>query len=179
MVWGQRWIYIRTGCFLEVLVKVAFGLAKIEEHSRPLLLSKSTALVYLLQVTWELAEDLTPGQPSSRNKANKQWDPPLYFKSFIWTEYLIQLPLHIANAYAFLYGKKWGRMTGIIYGVHVATTMVPILADILTADIPTRGTLLGIYIPYLLIPILIVARLLPYSDPFGAPVLSSSDKKNT
>ncbi|KAL3695248.1 hypothetical protein R1sor_009324 [Riccia sorocarpa] len=106
-------------------------------------------------------------------------DPPLYFKSFVWAEYLIQLPLHIANAYAFLCGKKWGRMTGIIYGVHVATTMIPILADILTTDNPSRSTLLGIYVPYLLIPILIVARLLPYSDPFGAPVLSLSDKKNT
>ncbi|BBN12330.1 sigma intracellular receptor 2 [Marchantia polymorpha subsp. ruderalis] len=106
-------------------------------------------------------------------------NPPLYFKSFVYAEYAIQLPLHVANAYAFLRGKRWGRMTGIIYGVHVATTMIPILADILASDSPKRNNLLGVYVPYLLIPLLVVARLLPFSDPFAPKSGTASDKPKT
>ncbi|CAM6092500.1 unnamed protein product [Calypogeia fissa] len=104
-------------------------------------------------------------------------DLPPFFMGLIFCEFAIQLPLHAACGYAFVTGKKWGRMAGIIYGVHTATTLVPILADILASQEPTRFTLLAIYLPYLVIPLIVVARLLPYTDPFAAPVKFSVEKK--
>ncbi|XP_024391245.1 uncharacterized protein [Physcomitrium patens] len=91
---------------------------------------------------------------------------PAFLKGLVVAECLFQLPLSIVNAYAFMAGKDWGRITGIIYASHVATTMFPILADILAHNIPTKNLLLSIYLPYLIIPFIILARLVPTQHPF-------------
>lgn len=58
--------------------------------------------------------------------------------------------------------------TAIIYGAHVSTTMVPILADIFFGSQygPHSLALAGIYIPYLVIPFCIMLSFALDSDPF-------------
>uniref|UniRef100_A0A6J0V4C2 Transmembrane protein 97 n=1 Tax=Pogona vitticeps TaxID=103695 RepID=A0A6J0V4C2_9SAUR len=99
-------------------------------------------------------------------------DPPSWFRSFIYCEAFLQLPFFPVAAYAFWKGKrKWIRTPAIIYATHVATTLMPILAHILFHDfshakhagpetLPERLTLLAIYFPYLLIPLLILFSML-------------------
>lgn len=68
-------------------------------------------------------------------------------------------------------GCKWIRTPAIVYSTHVATTLVPILAHILFHQFPTkphagpqtpkeRWLLVSIYIPYLLVPLLLLLTML-------------------
>jgi len=104
-------------------------------------------------------------------------DKPAFLQGLVFAEVLFQLPLLIANSYAFIAGKDWGRITGVIYAAHVATTMFPIFADILVTNVPTRNMLIGIYIPYLIIPLIMLARLAPAQYPFTESVSLSKVKK--
>lgn len=64
--------------------------------------------------------------------------------------------------------SRWIRMPALIYGVHTATTLVPILGDILFG--PNSGphslALAGIYIPYLIVPALLAWRMAACENPF-------------
>ena len=66
---------------------------------------------------------------------------------------------------------KWIRLPSIIYGTHVATTLVPILSHVLLYDFSKsdnpgpetseeRMKLGAIYFPYLLVPVLLVITML-------------------
>ncbi|XP_029964811.1 sigma intracellular receptor 2 [Salarias fasciatus] len=99
-------------------------------------------------------------------------DPPVWFKSFIFCEAVLQGPFFPVAAYAFLKGGcRWIRTPAIVYSVHVATTLVPILAHILLYPFPTgphpgpqtsreRWLLVSIYAPYLLVPLLLLLTML-------------------
>ncbi|KAG7279754.1 hypothetical protein CRUP_021370 [Coryphaenoides rupestris] len=99
-------------------------------------------------------------------------DPPIWFKSFVLCEALVQLPFFPVAAYAFFKGGcKWIRTPAIIYSTHVATTLVPILAHVLSYPFPLkphagpqtweeRWTLVSIYAPYLLVPIMLLFTML-------------------
>ncbi|KAJ0022499.1 hypothetical protein NQD34_009989 [Periophthalmus magnuspinnatus] len=66
-------------------------------------------------------------------------DPPLWFKSFIFCEALVQLPFFPVAAYAFLKGGcRWIRTPAIVYSTHTATTLIPILAHILFSTFPSE-----------------------------------------
>ncbi|KAJ7563294.1 hypothetical protein O6H91_03G104900 [Diphasiastrum complanatum] len=96
-------------------------------------------------------------------------DKPSFFRGLVLCEIVVALPLLLSNAYAFYYGKQWGRMSGIIYGVYTAATMVPILSEIYYALIPGKSKLYICYVPYLVIPIFVIIRLLPLTNPFSEP----------
>ncbi|XP_034384696.1 sigma intracellular receptor 2 [Cyclopterus lumpus] len=99
-------------------------------------------------------------------------DPPGWFKSFVVCEALLQMPFFPVAAYAFLKGGcTWIRTPAIVYSTHVATTLVPILAHILFYQFPMkphpgpqtaqeRWLLVSIYLPYLLVPVLLLLTML-------------------
>ncbi|XP_016412633.1 transmembrane protein 97-like [Sinocyclocheilus rhinocerous] len=112
-------------------------------------------------------------------------DPPVWFKSFVFCEALFQLPFFPIAAYAFMTGGcKWIRTPAIIYSVHVATTLIPILSHVLFNNFPLaphpgpqtlqeRLTLVSIYAPYLIIPVMILFTML-----FSSTYNSTSSKGN-
>lgn len=79
-------------------------------------------------------------------------------------------------------GCRWIRIPAIIYGSHVATTLIPILFQIMTADFSSdtchmepatvaaaaagpvtlseRLSLAAVYVPYLVVPLLLVLYML-------------------
>ena len=75
--------------------------------------------------------------------------PPGWFRSAVWAELCLQLPFFFVAVKA-LYDRDEAafRIPFVIYGAHVATTMIPILGEIGGS---TRLTL--IYLPYLLFPL--------------------------
>ncbi|KAM9469157.1 sigma intracellular receptor 2 [Clarias gariepinus] len=118
--------------------------------------------------------------------------PPAWFKSFIFCEALVQLPFFPIAAYAFLKGNcKWIRTPAIIYSVHVATTLIPILSHILLHNFPRgplpgpqtskeRWMLVSVYAPYLLIPIILLLTMLfssKYNSASSSAKASSKTKK--
>mmetsp|Transcript_29138 Transcript_29138/g.38322 ORF Transcript_29138/g.38322 Transcript_29138/m.38322 type:complete len:162 (-) Transcript_29138:178-663(-) len=97
---------------------------------------------------------------------------PLWFRSVIWGEYVMQLPFFFVASYAFYKGANWIRIPTIIYGSHVATTMIPILSEILyspemTAGSTARIQLFCIYLPYLVVPLALVLTMSFNEYPFG------------
>ncbi len=102
-------------------------------------------------------------------------NPPIWFKSFIWCEAIFQVPFFFVATYALLFKKNWIRIPGIIYGTHVATTVVPLLSEFIFSsrlDNTQKMTLSSFYFPYLLIPALFALYLSLHSEPF------SKSKKN-
>ncbi|PIO33097.1 hypothetical protein AB205_0061710 [Aquarana catesbeiana] len=99
-------------------------------------------------------------------------NPPPWFMSFVYCEAIVQLPFFPVAAYAFFKGGcRWIRVPAIVYSSHVATTVLAILAHLLFGDFPKtkelesptqqeRLTLVAIYAPYLVIPLLILVTML-------------------
>lgn len=87
---------------------------------------------------------------------------PNWFTSLVFLEVFVQLPFFFVGAYAFATKREWIRFPALLYGINVASTMVPILAS-LALDPRTdfnRPALLAIYAPYLLVPFGIAVRVM-------------------
>mmetsp|Transcript_2078 Transcript_2078/g.4668 ORF Transcript_2078/g.4668 Transcript_2078/m.4668 type:complete len:168 (+) Transcript_2078:300-803(+) len=108
---------------------------------------------------------------------------PVWFKAFILFELVVQLPFFVVGLYAFYKQCNWIRIPGIAYGVHTATTLIPVLAEILyTEDIPSGGARLKlflIYLPYLAIPLMIAVLLAMEEKPFGKKGVGGGKSKRT
>ncbi|GAB5588136.1 Transmembrane protein 97 [Umbelopsis nana] len=92
--------------------------------------------------------------PLISNASNLVW-----FKSFIYCEAILQLPFFFWALRGLYYNKPITRVGLLAYGAHVATTVVPVMAEVAfgatanaTLTAAERYTLLGLYLPYFLIP---------------------------
>jgi len=56
---------------------------------------------------------------------------PTWFWSMTFVEVFVQFPFFFVSIYAFLMKRNWIRIPTIIYGSHVATTLIPILGSVL------------------------------------------------
>lgn len=88
-------------------------------------------------------------------------------------------------------GCKWIRTPAIVYSVHVATTLLPILSHILFHQFPMkphagpqtlreRLLLVSIYVPYLLVPLLLLFTMLlssTYNSKSGNSSAGTKKKK--
>ncbi|XP_027003343.1 sigma intracellular receptor 2 [Tachysurus fulvidraco] len=119
-------------------------------------------------------------------------DPPVWFKSFIFCEALVQLPFFPVAAYAFFKGScRWIRTPAILYSVHVATSLIPILSHVLLYNFPLaplpgpqtskeRWALVCVYAPYLIIPLMLLLTMLfssTYNSVSPSTKASSKSKK--
>ncbi|CAN0228562.1 unnamed protein product [Laminaria digitata] len=93
-----------------------------------------------------------------------------WFEGLIWVELLFQVPFFAFATAGFV--RQWNavRIPCIIYGTAAATSLVPILADVLASDKVTdlqRYKLIGIYLPWLILPIVLVLFMAADPTPFG------------
>jgi hypothetical protein len=86
---------------------------------------------------------------------------PPWFRCLVWMEVALQLPFFFVGAYAFLRRRNWVRWPALLYGVNVASTMVPILGELALSPRTdfNRPVLLAIYAPFLLVPLGIAVRM--------------------
>ncbi len=104
---------------------------------------------------------------------------PTWYVSLVACEVLLQLPFFFIASYAFIKRANWIRTPCIVYGAHVATTLVPILSDILFGPDsgPKRVTLFFINLPFAIIPLMLLVRMAVVSEPFPAASGGSRKKK--
>ncbi|EIE23813.1 hypothetical protein COCSUDRAFT_83688 [Coccomyxa subellipsoidea C-169] len=96
-------------------------------------------------------------------------DSPSWFRVLVWNEILLQLPFFFVGAYAFAAGKRWIRQPAIVYGVSTATTLLPILGELVLTPAKAgvrRTELILFYLPYLLVPLALAVRMLLVEDIF-------------
>ena len=108
--------------------------------------------------------------------------PPPWFRAIIACELLFQVPFFFVALQELLAPPRRARgeppsgalrNACIAYGAHVATTLVPILATFLAHAAPGysdthRYALVGIYLPYLLVPLALLWRACAHRHVFGA-----------
>ncbi len=99
---------------------------------------------------------------------------PPWFKALVWSELALQLPFFFVAVWAFAKGDARIVKPAAAYGMAVATTLVPILAELgaseAITDEATRRTLLAFYFPYLAMPLAIGVWALRAAgtDPFAS-----------
>jgi hypothetical protein len=99
---------------------------------------------------------------------------PVWLQSFIFAELFFQGPFFFVAIYALLRKRAWIRIPGIIYGVHVATTVLPILAEIAFSkknSLKEKRVLFCCYSPYFIIPALFASYLASHPIPFPPKVM--------
>ena len=88
----------------------------------------------------------------------------------IWCEALLQLPFFFYAVDGFMHRRDSIRIPCIIYGAHVATTLVPILAETFDSkeiQNSERNILLSFYTPYLVVPLSLIVYMTAYPLPFS------------
>jgi hypothetical protein len=95
--------------------------------------------------------------------------PPTWFKSIILLEVTLQLPFFIFIIIGLVKKKNWTRLPCIIYSTHTATTVFPILAELLYFQGTTTNQkifLLSVYSPFLLVPLSLLWFMIVNPVPF-------------
>ena len=94
--------------------------------------------------------------------------PPhdIWLRSIIAAEMILQLPFFFVAIYALLYPERidsssrgWFKPLCLVYGSHVATTLLPLLGCHATnteANYFERAAVICIYLPYLIFPLWLV-----------------------
>ncbi|XP_072044098.1 sigma intracellular receptor 2-like [Amphiura filiformis] len=107
---------------------------------------------------------------------------PEWLMPFFWDEVLLQFPFFFVGTYAFYKGScSWVRVPCLVYAVHVATTLQPIMAYILLHDfsdespeypgpatLEERLKLLAVYMPYFIIPVMMIITMVFSSEYNGS-----------
>jgi hypothetical protein len=94
---------------------------------------------------------------------------PPWLQSFIWAELFFQLPYFFVAIYGLLYKKDWIRIPSIFYGIHVATTVWPILAETVLNAKNTQSEKIAlclVYFPYFFFPLSLAVYMGINSVPF-------------
>jgi hypothetical protein len=99
---------------------------------------------------------------------------PAWFKAIVTCEVGLQLPYFFFALYCYYTRKERVgplsmRTATMVYGAHVATTLVPILGVFFSdpACAATKWILTAIYSPYLLMPLLMLWRAASRDEYFG------------
>lgn len=96
-------------------------------------------------------------------------EKPSWFRHIVLFEIMLQFPFFFVALAALLKRSNSVRLPALVYGSHVATTMIPILGHFSVVD-PSlspseRATLIAIYCPYLILPVWLVVAMMR-GDPF-------------
>ncbi len=86
---------------------------------------------------------------------------PVWWKMTIWIDSLIYGPFYAVAIYAFIKGRDWIRTPAIFYSGMMFTGVIVILGEELAGPhaTPHLPLVLGLNLPWLLVPLLLTARL--------------------
>jgi len=103
----------------------------------------------------------------------KSFDPlliarPAWYRATIWLDVLAFGPFYAAAIFAYVKGKEWIRIPSIIWGTMLFTNVFIILGDELRGihATPSPGIVVAANASWLIIPILVVARMWFDPHPF-------------
>jgi hypothetical protein len=140
----------------------------------------TTYVVSLEQVVIDDIRSFTPPLwPPERLLALVHWwersfDPlliarPAWYRATIWLDVLAFGPFYAAAIWAYAKGKEWIRIPSIIWGTMLFTNVFIILGDELRGihATPFPGIVVGANAPWMIVPVLVVARMWLMPHPFS------------
>jgi hypothetical protein len=97
---------------------------------------------------------------------------PAFWRMTIWIDVLFFGPFYVAAIYAFVRGRDWIRPWAFVWaGTMMANVAIILLEEHSGAYATDRfGIVLAANLPWFLLPIALIARLLRTDHPFTAPV---------
>jgi hypothetical protein len=100
---------------------------------------------------------------------------PTWWRMTIWIDVLFFGPFYVAGIYAFIRGREWIRIPGIIYASVMLTNVTIILGEEIAGEhrTPELGMVLLANAAWVLIPLLILWRLGTNPHPFTEDALQS------
>jgi hypothetical protein len=86
---------------------------------------------------------------------------PQWWKNTIWLDVLFYGPFYVVAIYAFLRGREWIRIPAIFYSGMMFADVFIILGEEIAGPhaTPHLATVMALNLPWLLLPILLTARL--------------------
>jgi hypothetical protein len=103
----------------------------------------------------------------------KSFDPlliarPAWYRATIWLDVLAFGPFYAAAIWAYVKGREWIRIPSIIWGTMLFTNVFIILGDELRGihAAPFPAIVVGANAPWMIVPILVVARMWLDPHPF-------------
>lgn len=86
---------------------------------------------------------------------------PLWWVAMIWIEALFMVPFCLFGVYAFVAGKNWIQVPGIVYSSFLIYSLLVLLPEQLFGHhkSPNKPMLLSAYLPFLLVPFVLLYRL--------------------
>jgi len=93
---------------------------------------------------------------------------PLWYRIMAVLSPFAYLPFYVVAIWAFVKGRNWIRLPGLVWSFCLLYSMVVILAEELIGPhrSPKPLLMLSAYAPYVVVPFILVFRLLP-KHPFG------------
>jgi len=95
---------------------------------------------------------------------------PLWFRAIVTAEVTLQFPFFFYAIRGLLARDDRIRVPCVAYAGHVCTTMVPILAELVwgghAATASQRALLVAVYLPYLVVPLGLLAFMASAAAPF-------------
>jgi hypothetical protein len=97
---------------------------------------------------------------------------PPWWKATIWIDALFFGPFYAVAIYAYLKGNEWIRIPSIIWASVLMTNVIIILSEELTGPYATPQPLMVVLanLPWLLIPLAVIARMARAEHPFTTPI---------
>ncbi len=101
---------------------------------------------------------------------------PVWWKMTIWIDDLGFGPFYLVAIYAYLTGKDWIRLPSVIYGAMLFTVVVIILGEEFAGAhaAPNFPLVLLFNLPWLVFPVIIIARMWRSEHPFTREVAAPS-----
>jgi hypothetical protein len=96
---------------------------------------------------------------------------PAFWRMTIWIDVLAFGPFYVAAIYAFVKGRNWIRPWAFVWaGTMMANVAIILLEEHSGIYATDRfGIVLMANLPWFLLPIALIARMLPWERPFDAP----------
>jgi len=93
---------------------------------------------------------------------------PMWWKMIIWLDSLFFGPFYVAAIYAFARGREWIRIPSIVWASVLVTNVLIILGEEFGGTHPTPAPVLVFFLnlPWLLWPVLVIARMWRAEHPF-------------
>ena len=79
---------------------------------------------------------------------------PIWFKSLVLIEFIIQLPFMIFASWMLFTGYKRKSLFLVAYGIHVCTALIPCLGELWVNGGEHWIYLVAFYIPYFIVPLM-------------------------
>jgi hypothetical protein len=101
---------------------------------------------------------------------------PVWWKMTIWIDSLLFGPYYAFAIYAFTKGKNWIRIPSIVQSSFLIAIVLIILGEEMWGEhaTPDRLFVLGDNLPWLLFPILVIARMYRSEHPFSVRAAGNS-----